>query len=66
NAYGREDDDYTSYVRGVEISYTPDVIDTVFGFRPEEHCIVVQRRTAGHTKDEYAEILHELVLPGKD
>ncbi|MCI47091.1 hypothetical protein A2U01_0068332, partial [Trifolium medium] len=53
-AYGREDDDYTSYVRGVEISYAPDVIDTVFGFRPKEHCMVIHRRTAGHTEAEYA------------
>ncbi|MCI31731.1 hypothetical protein A2U01_0052943, partial [Trifolium medium] len=39
NAYGRDDDDYTSYVRRVEISYAPDVIDTIFWFRPEEHCM---------------------------
>ncbi|MCI00894.1 hypothetical protein A2U01_0021918 [Trifolium medium] len=57
NALGRDDDDYTSYVRGVEISYAPDVIDTVFGFRPEEHCMVIQRRTSGHTEAEYAEML---------
>ncbi|MCH96079.1 hypothetical protein A2U01_0017062 [Trifolium medium] len=50
NAFGREDDDYTSYVNGAEISYAPSVIDSVFGFRPEEHCRVIQRRTSGHTE----------------
>ncbi|MCI87350.1 hypothetical protein A2U01_0108633, partial [Trifolium medium] len=44
NALGRLDDDYTSYVRRVEISYAPDVIDIVFGFRPEEHCWVRLQR----------------------
>ncbi|MCI40176.1 hypothetical protein A2U01_0061408, partial [Trifolium medium] len=44
NSFGHEADDYTSYVRGIEISYAPDEIDTIFGFRPEEHCSVVQRR----------------------
>ncbi|MCI42158.1 hypothetical protein A2U01_0063394, partial [Trifolium medium] len=34
NAFGCADNDYTSYVRRVEISYAPDVIDTIFGFRP--------------------------------
>ncbi|MCI93914.1 hypothetical protein A2U01_0115212, partial [Trifolium medium] len=66
NAYGHEEDDYTSYVRGVEISYAPDDIDAIFGFRPEEHCTVIQRRTTGHTEEEYVEMLHELALPGKD
>ncbi|MCI04404.1 hypothetical protein A2U01_0025451, partial [Trifolium medium] len=66
NAYGCEDDDYTSYVRGVDISYAPNMIDTIFGFRPEEHCRVIQRRTAGHIEEEYAEMLHELALPSKD
>ncbi|MCI46431.1 hypothetical protein A2U01_0067671, partial [Trifolium medium] len=53
NALGRSDDDYTSYVHGVEISYAPDVIDFVFGFRPEEFCAVRQRHTIAHTEDEY-------------
>ncbi|MCI63783.1 hypothetical protein A2U01_0085040, partial [Trifolium medium] len=53
NALGRPDDDYISYVRGVEISYAPDVIDTVFRFRPEEHCWVIQRRESAHTDAEY-------------
>ncbi|MCI46863.1 hypothetical protein A2U01_0068104, partial [Trifolium medium] len=53
-------------VRGVEISYTPDVIDVVFNFRPEEHCSVVQRRRRSYTDEQYAMIFHELALPGKD
>ncbi|MCH90503.1 hypothetical protein A2U01_0011419 [Trifolium medium] len=52
-------DDYTSY-------YAPDVIDAVFQFRPEEHCLVLQRRAGGQTEEEFAEMLHELALPGKD
>ncbi|MCI47474.1 hypothetical protein A2U01_0068716, partial [Trifolium medium] len=39
NSFGRADNDYTSYVRGVENSYAPSVIDSIFGFRPEEHCM---------------------------
>ncbi|MCI57348.1 hypothetical protein A2U01_0078599, partial [Trifolium medium] len=60
------DDDYTSYVRGVEISYAPDVIDTVFGFRPEEFCSIRQRRTTAYTYAKYDQMLHELAMPGKD
>ncbi|MCI39389.1 hypothetical protein A2U01_0060620, partial [Trifolium medium] len=52
--------------RGVEISYAPSVIDGIFGFRPEEHCMVRQRRADDQTEEEFAEILHELALPGKD
>ncbi|MCH84698.1 hypothetical protein A2U01_0005533 [Trifolium medium] len=66
NAYGREADDYTSYVCGVRISYAPDVIDAIFGFRLEEHCSMMQRRTGGQTEDEFAEMLHELILPSRD
>ncbi|MCI60726.1 hypothetical protein A2U01_0081982, partial [Trifolium medium] len=66
NALGRPDDDYTSYVRGVEISYTPSVIDTVFGFRQEEHCLVRQRRESAHIDEEYTEMLQTLALPGRD
>ncbi|MCI67368.1 hypothetical protein A2U01_0088627, partial [Trifolium medium] len=66
NSYGREADDYMSYVRVVEISYAPDDIDAIFGFRPEEHCLVLQRRAGGQTEDEFARMLHELALPGKD
>ncbi|MCI37564.1 hypothetical protein A2U01_0058788, partial [Trifolium medium] len=66
NALGRLDDDYTSYVRGVEISYASDVIDIVFGFRPEEHCWVRHQRESVHTEEEYAEMLQTLALPGRD
>ncbi|MCI83025.1 hypothetical protein A2U01_0104300, partial [Trifolium medium] len=45
------------------ISYAPSVIDGIFGFRPEEHCMVMQRRTEGQTEEEFTEILHELALP---
>ncbi|MCI73914.1 hypothetical protein A2U01_0095178, partial [Trifolium medium] len=38
NALGYALDDYTSMVRGKTISYAPDVIDAVFGFRPVEYC----------------------------
>ncbi|MCI24493.1 hypothetical protein A2U01_0045677, partial [Trifolium medium] len=60
------DDDYTSYVREVEISYAPGVIDTIFGFRQEEHCWVRQQREATFTDAEYAEMLQTLALPGRD
>ncbi|MCI70861.1 hypothetical protein A2U01_0092124, partial [Trifolium medium] len=53
NAFGRADDDFTSYVRGVEISYAPGIIDSVFGFRPGEFCSVRQRRTTAYTDAEY-------------
>ncbi|MCI47255.1 hypothetical protein A2U01_0068496, partial [Trifolium medium] len=66
NAFGSAADDYTSYVRGVHISYAPDVIDAVFGFRPEENYSVVQRRAGGQIEEEFAEMLHELALLGKD
>ncbi|MCI49964.1 hypothetical protein A2U01_0071208, partial [Trifolium medium] len=33
NALGYAVDDYTSTVRGRTISYAPDMIDEVFGFR---------------------------------
>ncbi|MCH82726.1 hypothetical protein A2U01_0003537 [Trifolium medium] len=51
NSYGRADDDYTSFARGVEISYAPSVIDGIFGFIPEEHCSVMQRRADGQTEE---------------
>ncbi|MCI48791.1 hypothetical protein A2U01_0070034, partial [Trifolium medium] len=46
DAFGRQCDDFTSYVRGVEISYAPDVIDAIFGFRLEDYCWVRQQRDA--------------------
>ncbi|MCI97933.1 hypothetical protein A2U01_0119234, partial [Trifolium medium] len=57
---GRADDDYTSFVRGVEISYAPSVIDGIFGFRPADHCMVRQRRPENQFEEEFAKILHEL------
>ncbi|MCI28156.1 hypothetical protein A2U01_0049356, partial [Trifolium medium] len=59
NALGCPNDDYTSYVRGVEISYAPGVIDSIFGFRPEEFCSVRQRRDTAYTDAEYDQMLHE-------
>ncbi|MCI70708.1 hypothetical protein A2U01_0091971, partial [Trifolium medium] len=64
NALGCLDDDYTSYVRGVEISYAPDVIDAIFRFKSEEHCLVRQHRESAHTDAEYTEMLQTLALPG--
>ncbi|MCH85637.1 hypothetical protein A2U01_0006486 [Trifolium medium] len=66
NSYGCEDDDYKSFVHGIVINYAPDVIDATFEFRPEEHCLVIQRRVDGQTEEEFVEILYELALPGKD
>ncbi|MCI17920.1 hypothetical protein A2U01_0039071, partial [Trifolium medium] len=66
NSYGCADDDYKSYVHGVDISYAPDVIDGIFGFRPEEHYMVMHKRAAGLTEQEFDEILQEHALPGKD
>ncbi|MCI47783.1 hypothetical protein A2U01_0069025, partial [Trifolium medium] len=37
-----------------EISYAPSVIDGIFGFRPEEHCSVMQRRVDGQTEEPIA------------
>ncbi|MCI89639.1 hypothetical protein A2U01_0110928, partial [Trifolium medium] len=37
NTLGYAEDDYTSTVRGVTISYAPDVIDEVFGFRQADY-----------------------------
>ncbi|MCI81524.1 hypothetical protein A2U01_0102798, partial [Trifolium medium] len=66
NALGCPDDDYTSYVHGVEISYASEVIDTIFGFRQEEHCLVRQQRESAHTDAEYTEMLQTLALQGRD
>ncbi|MCI24889.1 hypothetical protein A2U01_0046075 [Trifolium medium] len=66
NSFGRADDDFTSYLRGVEINYAPDVIDGIFKFRQEEDCWVRQRRTAALTDEEYTEMLQTLGMPGND
>ncbi|PNX79706.1 hypothetical protein L195_g035693 [Trifolium pratense] len=60
------EEDFTSAVRGVRVSYTPAVIDVVFGFAPPEHCWAHQWRHSAHTEDEYDQILHTLALPGRD
>ncbi|MCI42065.1 hypothetical protein A2U01_0063300, partial [Trifolium medium] len=44
NALGYALDDYTSIVRGKTISYAPDVIDEVFGFRQADYCWASQQR----------------------
>ncbi|MCI11511.1 hypothetical protein A2U01_0032612, partial [Trifolium medium] len=66
NAFGRRSDDFTSYTRGVKISYAPNTIDGIFGFRPEEHCAVRQQCDRNLTGEEYTEMLQTLALPGKD
>ena len=38
--------DYRSYVRGVHVSFAPDVLDATFGFRPEGNCGVRTRRAS--------------------
>ncbi|MCI42572.1 hypothetical protein A2U01_0063809, partial [Trifolium medium] len=45
NAFGNVR--YTSWVRGVPVQYTPEVIKAIFGFRPAEQCKVVPRRLQG-------------------
>ncbi|MCI93461.1 hypothetical protein A2U01_0114759 [Trifolium medium] len=37
NALGYATDDYTSTVRGKTISYTPGMIDAIFGFRHADY-----------------------------
>ncbi|KAK2363540.1 hypothetical protein QL285_088512 [Trifolium repens] len=62
--------DYMSYVRGVYVSYSPDVIDSTFGFRPEGQCGVQTRRASWRegaiTDTEYDQIREALAMPGKD
>ncbi|KAK2396296.1 hypothetical protein QL285_057954 [Trifolium repens] len=62
--------DYKSYVRGVTISFAPDVIDATFGFRPEGQCGVLMRRASWRdgaiTDAEYDQIREALAMPGKD
>ncbi|MCI56718.1 hypothetical protein A2U01_0077969, partial [Trifolium medium] len=55
NALGYAEDDYTSTVRGVQISYALDVIDALFGFRQVDYCWASQQRFSAHTDEEYAE-----------
>ncbi|MCI89959.1 hypothetical protein A2U01_0111248, partial [Trifolium medium] len=58
--------DYTSTVRGKTISYSPERIDAMFGFREAEYCWVSQQRASAHTEEEYDEMLQTLALPGRD
>ncbi|MCI84355.1 hypothetical protein A2U01_0105633, partial [Trifolium medium] len=51
NAFGHAEDDYTSPVRGVTISYAPDVIDEIFGFRQADYFWASQQRFSGHTDE---------------
>ncbi|MCI87357.1 hypothetical protein A2U01_0108640, partial [Trifolium medium] len=46
NALGCALYDYTSTVRGKTISYAPDVVDAVFGFRHAEYCWASQQRAS--------------------
>ncbi|MCI80086.1 hypothetical protein A2U01_0101357, partial [Trifolium medium] len=64
NALGYALDDYTSTVRGKNISYAPDIIDAVFGFRQTDYCWASQQIASAHTEEEYAEMLQTLALPG--
>ncbi|MCI88988.1 hypothetical protein A2U01_0110276, partial [Trifolium medium] len=64
NALGHAEDDYTSIVRGVTISYAPDVIDALFGFKQADYYWASQQRFSGNTDEEYAEMLQTLALLG--
>ncbi|MCI75424.1 hypothetical protein A2U01_0096693, partial [Trifolium medium] len=57
NAFRHTEDDYTSTVHRVTISYAPDVIDALFGFRQTDYGWASQQRCRAHTDEEYAEIL---------
>ncbi|MCI35378.1 hypothetical protein A2U01_0056599, partial [Trifolium medium] len=63
NALGNEP--FTSWVRGVRVSYSPDIIEGVFGFRASGQCTVTPRRLQGATtKAVCDEMLPHLALPG--
>jgi hypothetical protein len=70
NAFEFGAGDYRSYVRGVYISFSPEDIDSTFGFRPEGQCGVQMRRAAWRegaiTDAEYDQIREALAMPGKD
>jgi hypothetical protein len=67
-AFGAED--YRSYVRGIHISFAPDVIDATFRFRQEDYCGVRIRRASWRdgaiTDAEYEQMREALAMPGKD
>ncbi|KAK2354701.1 hypothetical protein QL285_092186 [Trifolium repens] len=63
--------DYKSYVRGVHVSYSPDRIDSTFGFRPEVQCRVHMRRASWREgaiteRPWICQIREALAMPGKD
>ncbi|MCI91400.1 hypothetical protein A2U01_0112694, partial [Trifolium medium] len=63
NALGYAEDDYTSTVHGVKISYAPDMIDALFGFKQADYYWASHQRFSAHTDQEYAEMLQTLALP---
>ncbi|KAK2405757.1 hypothetical protein QL285_054964 [Trifolium repens] len=62
--------DYRSFVRGVYVSFSPDTIDSIFGFRPEDYCGVHMRRASWRdgaiTDAKYDQMWEALAMPGKD
>ncbi|MCH83770.1 hypothetical protein A2U01_0004596 [Trifolium medium] len=66
NAVAYSEDDFTSTVRGVTVSYTPAVIDAACGFTPTEQCWARQWRHIAHTEEDYGQMLHTLALSGRD
>ncbi|MCH86300.1 hypothetical protein A2U01_0007154, partial [Trifolium medium] len=54
NALGYRNDEYVSYVRGKEVSYAPEVLETVFGFNHVEQCLVAARRDQEY--EEYDDV----------
>ncbi|MCH82330.1 hypothetical protein A2U01_0003133 [Trifolium medium] len=66
NAVAYSEEDFTSTVRGVRVSYTPAVIDAALGFTPTEHCWAHQWRYRAHTEEDFDQMLHTLALPGID
>ncbi|KAK2409169.1 hypothetical protein QL285_044617 [Trifolium repens] len=70
NAFAFGAGDYRSYVRGVYIGFSPNDIDSTFGFRPEGQCGVQMRRASWRegvvTDAEYDQIRKALAMPGKD
>jgi hypothetical protein len=70
NAFAFGAGDFRSYVRGVYVDFSPDTVDTTFGFRPEGQCGVQMRRTSWRdgviTDAEYDQIREALAIPGKD
>ncbi|KAK2450078.1 hypothetical protein QL285_009217 [Trifolium repens] len=70
NAFAFGAGDYRFYVRGVYISFSPEDIDSTFGFRTEGQCEVHMRhaswREGAITDAVYEQIREALAMPGKD